>query len=570
MALAHLGPVRVLLIGHQQFVPPLRATGHEVIDAFTNFPDLCRPGQPFDATVLWPLVGAADAVLVTDMLGPQALPHGLERLPAPCGYYAIDTHVNWFWQRHYAQLFDLVFAAQRDYVPLFRAEGVAVEWLPWGADASVFVDRDRPRSHDLVFVGTDDGVLRPKRRALLAHLRDRFDLITFGTNPTRRLSWEELAVVYGTAKIVINEAIFGDLTFRVFEAMACGALLLTEATANGLEALFTPGEHLDTFDPGTIDEVVSRYLDDDSARARVARAGRDLVHAHHRLDQRMERIVATTMAAPRRSPSPATAARAWGTAAHLLAVRGLMDPQTTLPAATAFLHRAHAAEPRADVLITLAETCVLMNQSDFALALCAEARRIQPDLLSAWLLAAQLHGRRGESSSATALAREGLLHAEITPADRGAALDALPPDCSTADWWTVLGRVVAAAGMPILPGLVSPHRADVARTAVDYAARAAAQDQAHRGAAELSAEVLEVVGLRDLALTFRMRAATAAPDDPVALQHVIDGLEYSYQGAVAARLRASAQTANPSSHHRPIGPSPVDRECARVVGEPAR
>jgi Glycosyl transferases group 1 len=368
--------MRVVLFGHQQFVRPLRAAGHQVIDAFTQFPQHCRPGHPFDAAAIWPHVGTADAVLVTDMLGPQALPYGFERLPVPCGYYAIDTHVNWFWQRHYAQLFDRVFAAQRDYVPLFTAEGVPTEWAPWGADAAVFVDRGQPRTNDLVFVGTDDPARRPKRAALLAHLRDRFGLRTFGADPAQRLSWEDLAGVYGGTKIVINEALCGDLTFRVFEAMACGALLLTERAPDGVEDLFTAGVHLDAFDPSTIDAVVSRYLTDDTLRTRIAQAGCQLVHTHHRLDQRMARMIAATASAARRSHSPVATARAWATAGHLLAVRGLMDVNTTLPIATTLLHRAYAAEPRADVLITLAETCVLLEQCDHALALCAEARRI--------------------------------------------------------------------------------------------------------------------------------------------------------------------------------------------------
>jgi hypothetical protein len=165
-----------------------------------------------------------------------------------------------------------------------------------------------------------------------------------------------------------------------------------------------------------------------------------------------------------------------------------------------------------------------------------------PDLLPAWLLAAQLLVRRGEGPAATALAREGLHHAAISPAERAAAVAALPADPTAADWWTVLGRVVAATGMPILPGLVSPHPADVARTGFDYAARGAAQDRSHRGAAELAAEVLEVAGLRDLALTFRVRVANTAPDDPVTWQRVAECLENSYQGAAAAAAWVGAFT----------------------------
>src|SRR5439155_753881 len=90
----------------------LRALGHEVIAAFEEYPGLAAAGVPFDVRVLWRCLPAPpDLLLVADMLGPQALPFGLEDVPAPRLYYAIDVHVNFFWQRHYARLFDLVLVA---------------------------------------------------------------------------------------------------------------------------------------------------------------------------------------------------------------------------------------------------------------------------------------------------------------------------------------------------------------------------------------------------------------------------------------------------------------------------
>jgi len=51
--------------------------------------------------------------------------------------------------------------------------------------------------------------------------------------------------VYQEARIVVCESLLGDLTFRIFERMGCGALVLTERIGNGLTALFTPGIHLE-------------------------------------------------------------------------------------------------------------------------------------------------------------------------------------------------------------------------------------------------------------------------------------------------------------------------------------
>src|SRR5881275_2031207 len=128
--------VRILHVGNAHLVEPLRALGHEVIAAFEEYPGLAAAGVPFDVRALWRRLPAApDLLLVADMLGPQALPFGLEDVPVPRLYYAVDVHVNFFWQRYYARLFDLVLVAQKDYVPVFD---VPARWLPWGADERVF------------------------------------------------------------------------------------------------------------------------------------------------------------------------------------------------------------------------------------------------------------------------------------------------------------------------------------------------------------------------------------------------------------------------------------------------
>src|SRR5437762_4829824 len=157
--------VRILHVGNAHLVEPLRALGHEVIAAFEEYPALAAAGVPFDVRVLWRRLPAPpDLLLVADMLGPQALPFGLEDVPAPRLYYAIDVHVNFFWQRHYARLFDLALVAQRDYVASFEADGVPARWLPWGIDPRVFHDPGLARTIDVAFVGIVDGH-RPKRAA---------------------------------------------------------------------------------------------------------------------------------------------------------------------------------------------------------------------------------------------------------------------------------------------------------------------------------------------------------------------------------------------------------------------
>lgn len=59
----------------------------------------------------------------------------------------------------------------------------------------------------------------------------------------------------------------GELNFRVFQAMACGAAVLTEATDNGLDELFTVGLEVLTYPRGAVAAALSRH----SATARALR-----------------------------------------------------------------------------------------------------------------------------------------------------------------------------------------------------------------------------------------------------------------------------------------------------------
>jgi hypothetical protein len=93
--------------------------------------------------------------------------------------------------------------------------------------------------------------------------------------------------VYSQSQIVINPIIGGILNMRVFEASACGALLLTERVDNGQNDLFKENEHFVSF-KGRDEALaqIERYLADSAARQKVAAAGKAWTIAHHTYDHR--------------------------------------------------------------------------------------------------------------------------------------------------------------------------------------------------------------------------------------------------------------------------------------------
>ncbi len=214
-------------------------------------------------------------------------PGNLHLLPMPKVAYLIDTHVAIEPRLEIARHFDLVFIAQKAQLELFHRAGLKhVQWLPLACSPTLHDIPPRERIYDVAYVGslnTEDG---GRRRRLLSAIAERFPQCKIGT------FWpEEMAEIYAQAKIVVNAAHNEDVNMRVFEAMAAGAMLLTDP-AIGLEDLFRDGEHLVVYrQDSDVFDCIERYLSDTEARERIARAGQDLVRSAHTYTHRVQTIL---------------------------------------------------------------------------------------------------------------------------------------------------------------------------------------------------------------------------------------------------------------------------------------
>jgi GT2 family glycosyltransferase/spore maturation protein CgeB len=109
------------------------------------------------------------------------------------------------------------------------------------------------------------------------------------------LPYEELAEVYSSAKIIIDETAtptlpYGAVNSRVFDATACGALVISNNVAGSAE-LFEGA--LPTYrDAAEQRALLDRFLDDDRLRTETASALRDTVLKHHTYQHRAAEIVA--------------------------------------------------------------------------------------------------------------------------------------------------------------------------------------------------------------------------------------------------------------------------------------
>jgi glycogen(starch) synthase len=221
--------------------------------------------------------------------GENYLPRELDEAPCTTAFWAIDNHIHASredgWHFEAAADFDHVFLAQRDYLEAFRDRGIQASWLPLACDPDVHRKREVEPDLDVVFVGN----VRPchaRRRALLDRLAKNFRV-----HEIQGAYRDDMARFFSRARVVFNCSLAGDLNMRVFEALSCGSLLVTDRIKNGLEDVFADGEHLALYDDASLEAVVAHYLTNPAARREIAARGEKLVRAHHTYGHRMRTVL---------------------------------------------------------------------------------------------------------------------------------------------------------------------------------------------------------------------------------------------------------------------------------------
>ncbi|GAA1055643.1 hypothetical protein GCM10017608_22970 [Agromyces luteolus] len=174
--------------------------------------------------------------------------------------------------------------------------------LPIGVDTELF-DGVAPsaRPSDIVTTANFWGAERELQEAIRpVAARHRVDwygqnaehlVLPGGVLHRGAVTFEELPAVYGSAKLVLDDLIepakaFGNHNSRLFEALACGALPITNTDAGldelGLSEVPSYGEH------AALVDVVDGLLDDDERRAALAERLRSIVRDRHSYASRAE------------------------------------------------------------------------------------------------------------------------------------------------------------------------------------------------------------------------------------------------------------------------------------------
>lgn len=207
----------------------LRGQGHEVLSLAPGGGVFHLPGLLAEHRF------TPDLVVQQEQLGQRTFFRGLDELPCPTVFWAIDTHLNLFWQRWYGLLFDAVLTPHVSLFmalpPLLRPPGLGR--FAWPGSARAFRPHGE-RGRSLSFCARIDAH-RPVRvwmTELLAPL---------GLHLEDGLSWPEMMALYDDSRTVPNESIANEVNFRLMEAASSGCLVLSPDVGEDQNALLEPG-----------------------------------------------------------------------------------------------------------------------------------------------------------------------------------------------------------------------------------------------------------------------------------------------------------------------------------------
>lgn len=282
--------MKILHLGNPYFHQDFKALGHDVIwAAHAPGADLVLPGTVMSRHALLaqlPPQWFPDLVLLgDDSIQPKIV--GLESLPVPLVWYAIDSHLHARWHRSYAAVFDVILVAQKNWLPIYRADGdrQVVAWGPLFCNVSEDRVLGLERTVPLTFVGTMNAAWNPRRVELVARIQARYPLT---------VQSGAYCEPFNRSMMVLNQSVADDINFRTFQAMACGALLLTERVDNGFDELFIDRTHCVVYGRDCAEQAVelAEYYQAHAAeRECIARQGYEAVMAAHTSRHRAEFIL---------------------------------------------------------------------------------------------------------------------------------------------------------------------------------------------------------------------------------------------------------------------------------------
>lgn len=218
-------------------------------------------------------------------------------IPHPNAFWVADSHLGYNYRLKRAREFDHVFASHKPSIEKMIQDGIdpkKIHYLPWAAEQECYKPYPIIEKWDWCFIGHMNNDFR-------IDLVDRF-CKEWPVGISGYLGWrmgelkghnvlEDCAKKFCQSRIVLNEAVKDDANMRLYEALACKRLLLTEDIP-AVRDHFEDGKHLVLFK--TIDEAVDKakyYLANEDERNTIAEAGYQEFLSKHTYMHRAKEIL---------------------------------------------------------------------------------------------------------------------------------------------------------------------------------------------------------------------------------------------------------------------------------------
>ena len=280
----------------------MRRQGHQLLvvsDVAHDLADVVCSPTPDVAVLCAQRNFVPDWLLFAEGGTMQLFPTGLERLPVPTAWYAIDTHMDYAKHVRISRCFDVTFVVHKQFVDDLKADGIVnAHWLTVAFPADLQPETVPERNIDLAFVGSVNPQVHPDRARTLDALARIVPQSAFGMAPA-----EEMIARYMQARMVYNKSVRNDINMRYFEAMGAGAVLLTNPLTDdtGVNDLFRPGEHYLTYESDDhLQALVRELLAQPDRVTAMGNAARQLILDHHTYDHRVAEMIAIMHNSPKR------------------------------------------------------------------------------------------------------------------------------------------------------------------------------------------------------------------------------------------------------------------------------
>lgn len=236
--------------------------------------------------------------------------------------WLIDTHRRGRWRREMPRLFGSVGFAQRNALDRARRRSLHPERLTWVPLAAP-IDLARPddelagRRYDIAFVGQTPAGSR--RAGVMEALGRQFTVAP----RNGRVTPQQMMALYGSARIVVNIPLAGELNMRSFEATASRAVLLCAPTAD-LDHVLPGATYVEvgSTDPAAWVDAARKILTDPGSQAMADDAFAHITagHTYHHRARELLELARPPIDATSNPRVTATMYAEWGQASSIRAL----------------------------------------------------------------------------------------------------------------------------------------------------------------------------------------------------------------------------------------------------------